>query len=123
VAYHVNRRRTLKHAAGDTRRRRVFALPRRGVCMTITLYRLEGCPYCEFVVDKLEELDVPFDSVWVEGPHSKRDEVKTITGQRQVPVVVDDDYGVSMSQSARIFEFLETTYGDAESPAEVDTDF
>jgi hypothetical protein len=28
-----------------------------------------------------------------------------------------------MSQSARIFEFLETTYGDAESPAEVDTDF
>ena len=52
--------------------------------MTITLYRLEGCPFCEFVVDKLEELGLEYDSVWVEGPHSERDEVKAITGQRQV---------------------------------------
>ena len=88
--------------------------------MSITLYRLEGCPFCEFVVDKLEELELEYDSFWVEGPHSERDEVKAITGQRQVPVVVDDDYGVSMSQSSRIFEFLETTYGEADSPAEVE---
>jgi glutaredoxin len=82
--------------------------------MTVTLYRLEGCPYCERVVDTLEELNVGFDSVWVEGLHSKRDEVRSVTGQRQVPVLVDDEYGVSMSQSARIIEYLETTYGDAE---------
>ena len=88
--------------------------------MTITLYRLEGCPFCEFVVDKLEELDLEYESVWVEGPHSERDEVRAITGQRQVPVVVDDEYGVSMSQSSRIFEFLETTYGDDDSPEEVE---
>jgi glutaredoxin len=91
--------------------------------MSLTLYRLEGCPYCEFVVDKLEELGADYDSVWVEGLHSKRDEVKSITGQRQVPAVVDEEYGVSMSQSARIFEYLETTYGTADSPAEVDVDF
>lgn len=91
--------------------------------MTITLYRLEGCPYCEFVVDKLDEIGVDFESIWVEGPHSKRNEVKAITGQRQVPVIVDDDYGVSMSQSARIFEFLEMTYGEADSTDEVETDF
>ena len=88
--------------------------------MTITLYRLEGCPFCEFVVDKLGELDLEYESVWVEGPHSERDEVRAVTGQRQVPVVVDDEYGVSMSQSSRIFEFLETTYGDADSPKEVE---
>ena len=88
--------------------------------MTITLYRLEGCPFCEFVVDKLEELGLEYDSVWVEGPHSERNEVKAITGQRQVPAVVDEEYGVSMSQSSRIFEFLETTYGDADSPEEVE---
>jgi len=88
--------------------------------MTITLYRLEGCPFCEFVVDKLEELGLEYDSVWVEGPHSERNEVKAITGQRQVPALVDDEYGVSMSQSSRIFEFLETTYGDADSPEEVE---
>lgn len=91
--------------------------------MTVTLYRLEGCPYCEFVVDKLDELDVAFDSVWVEGLHSKRNEVKRITGQRQVPVLVDEEFGVSMSQSARIFEYLETTYGEADSPEEVAVDF
>lgn len=84
--------------------------------MTITLYRLEGCPYCEFVVDTLDELGVEFDSVWVEGLHSKRDAVKEITGQRQVPVLVDDAYGVSMSQSSRIIEYLNTTYGDATFP-------
>ena len=91
--------------------------------MSVTFYRLEGCPYCEFVVDKLEELDVDYDSVWVEGLHSKRDEVKRVTGQRQVPAIVDETYGVSMSQSARIFEYLETTYGDADSPDDVDVDF
>jgi glutaredoxin len=91
--------------------------------MSITLYRLEACPFCEFVVDKLDELGVDYDSVWVEGPHSDRDEVKEVSGQRQVPVIVDDAYGVTMSQSARILEFIETTYGDAGSPEEVDTDF
>ncbi|MFQ3285167.1 glutaredoxin domain-containing protein, partial [Natronomonas sp.] len=30
--------------------------------MTVTLYRLEGCPYCEHVVDVLNELDVTFAS-------------------------------------------------------------
>jgi glutaredoxin len=91
--------------------------------MPVTFYRLEGCPYCEFVVDKFDELGVDYDSVWVEGLHSKRDEVKRVTGQRQVPAIVDERYGVSMSQSARIFEYLETTYGDADSPEEVDVDF
>ena len=88
--------------------------------MPLTLYRLEGCPYCEFVVDKLEALDLEFDSVWVEGRHSRRNEVKAVSGQRQVPVVVDDAYGVTMSESARIFEYLETTYGEADSPEEVE---
>lgn len=80
--------------------------------MATTLYQLEGCPYCEHVVDTLEDLGVPFDSVWVEGRHSKRDRIKEITGQRQVPVLVDDDYGVVMSESERIIEYLTTTYGD-----------
>lgn len=88
--------------------------------MTLTLYQLDGCPYCELVVDKLEALHVDFENVWVEGPHSKRNEVKAITGQRQVPTIVDDEYGVSMSQSRRIVEYLEVTYGGAESLSAVD---
>ena len=31
--------------------------------MSLTLYRLEGCPFCEVVVDELEELGVDYDSV------------------------------------------------------------
>jgi glutaredoxin len=88
--------------------------------MPRTLYRLEGCPFCEFVVDKLDELGLEYDSVWVEGHHSQRNEVKAVSGQRQVPVILDDEYGVTMAESARIFEFLETTYGEAESPDEVE---
>jgi glutathione S-transferase len=79
--------------------------------MSLTLYRLEGCPFCENVVDVLEDLDLDFDSVWVEGLHSKRDEVADVSGQRQVPVLVDDEYGVTMAESVRINEYLRRTYG------------
>jgi glutaredoxin len=78
--------------------------------MTLTLYRLEGCPFCELVVDKLDELDLDFESIWVEGLHSRRDEVKKASGQRAVPVLIDEDHGVTMAESERIDEYLETTY-------------
>lgn len=78
--------------------------------MTLTLYRLEGCPFCELVVDKLDELDISFESVWVEGLHSRRDEVKRVSGQRVVPVLVDESHGVTMAESDRILDYLETTY-------------
>lgn len=78
--------------------------------MTLTLYQLEGCPYCELVDDRLEELDIEFESVWVEGLHSKRDEVKRVSGQRAVPVLVDDSRGVTMAESERILEYLDTSY-------------
>jgi glutathione S-transferase len=78
--------------------------------MPLTLYRLEGCPYCELVVDRLDELDVDYESVWVEGLHSQRDEVRRVSGQRAVPVVVDEDRGVTMAESERIMEYLEKSY-------------
>jgi len=78
--------------------------------MTLTLYRLEGCPFCELVVDKLDDLDLQFESVWVEGLHSRRDEVKRVSGQRAVPVLIDDNSGVTMAESERIIEYLERSY-------------
>ena len=78
--------------------------------MSLTLYRLEGCPYCELVVDRLDELDIEFESVWTEGLHSKRDEVKRVSGQRAVPVLVDDERGITMAESERIVEYLDTSY-------------
>ena len=81
--------------------------------MSITLFRLEGCPFCEVVADELDDLELDYDSVWVEGRHSHRDEVKRVSGQRVVPVLVDESHGVTMAESARIIEFLQTSYGDA----------
>lgn len=83
--------------------------------MTHTLYRLEGCPYCEHVVDRLDELDLNYDSVWVEGKHSRRNAVKAVSGQRQVPVLVDEEKGVTMAESKRIIEFLDKSYAVAEN--------
>lgn len=81
--------------------------------MSLTLYRLEGCPYCERVVDRLDELDLDFESIWVEGEHSKRNEVRRVSGQRAVPVLIDDDRGVTMAESERILEYLDTSYVEA----------
>jgi len=86
--------------------------------MSRTLYRLEGCPFCELVVDELDELGLDYESVWVEGRHSNRDAVKRVSGQRVVPVLVDETYGVTMAESSRILEFLETSYGETADEAE-----
>jgi glutaredoxin len=84
--------------------------------MSLTLYQLDGCPYCEKVADRLDELGIDYDSVWVEALHSKRNEVKRVSGQRGVPVLVDEDRGVTMAESDRLLEFIETTYApDARS--------
>jgi glutaredoxin len=78
--------------------------------MAFTLYQLDGCPYCEKVADRLDELDVEYETKWVEALHSKRDEVKRVSGQRGVPILVDEDHGVTMAESERILEFAEQTY-------------
>ncbi|MFB6178348.1 MAG: glutathione S-transferase N-terminal domain-containing protein [Halorientalis sp.] len=78
--------------------------------MTLRLYRLEGCPFCELVVDRLDELDLNYESVWVEGLHSQRNEVRRVSGQRAVPVVVDEDRGVTMAESEKILEYLDASY-------------
>ncbi|QHS16496.1 glutathione S-transferase N-terminal domain-containing protein [Halopenitus persicus] len=77
--------------------------------MALTLYALEGCPWCEKVHDALRAADLEYRTEWVEGLHSKRDEVKRVSGQRAVPVLVDDERGVTMAESANILEYVERT--------------
>lgn len=80
----------------------------------VTLYELDGCPYCAKVKEKLAELDVEYESVSVARSHADRDEVKAASGQTGVPVLVDEDHGVEgMPESDDIIEFLEETYGSA----------
>ena len=83
--------------------------------MGLTLYRLDGCPYCEKVADRMDDLDLDYESAWVEALHSKRNEVRRVSGQRAVPVFVDDERGITMAESANILDLLEETYATAEA--------
>jgi glutaredoxin len=78
----------------------------------VTLYRLQACPYCERVVQTLDRLGVDYHSRFVEPMHSDRDVVRRLTGKREVPVIVDDNTGVTMGESATIVKYLHKTYGN-----------
>lgn len=77
--------------------------------MAIELYSLDGCPYCEAVHEALDEADIDYETHWVAGLHSERNEVRRVSGQRAVPVLVDTDHGVTMNESANILDYIETT--------------
>jgi len=83
----------------------------------ITLYRLQACPFCERVVRKLQAYDLEYTSRFVEPMHSDRDAVKRESGVRTVPVIVDENTGVTMAESANIAAYLDETYGEGASPA------
>ena len=79
---------------------------------TLTVYRLQACPFCERVIRTLDDLDLTYRSRFVEARHSRRDVVKRLTGSRTVPAIVDEATGVTMAESANIVAYLEGTYGD-----------
>lgn len=81
--------------------------------MGLTLYALDGCPWCEKVHDALEAHGIAYETEWVAALHSERNEVKRVSGQRQVPVLVDDERGVTMNESANIVEYIEQTLAPA----------
>ncbi|WP_227132642.1 glutaredoxin family protein [Halorubellus salinus] len=82
--------------------------------MTLELYELPGCPYCAKVISKLDELGLEYESHEVPSSHAKRDEVKAVSGQTGVPVLVDTEHDVEgMPESDDIVAYLEKTYGDA----------
>ncbi|MDG5777545.1 glutathione S-transferase N-terminal domain-containing protein [Haloarculaceae archaeon H-GB2-1] len=78
----------------------------------ITLYRLQACPFCERVVRKLDAYDLDYRSRFVEPLHSKRNVVKRVSGKRTVPAIVDENTGVTMTESANIVQYLDATYGE-----------
>jgi glutathione S-transferase len=78
----------------------------------ITFYRLQACPFCERVTRTFQELGLEYRSRFVEPLHSERDVVKRLSGKRTVPAIVDENTGVTMSESANIVDYLQGTYGN-----------
>jgi len=78
----------------------------------IELYSLTGCPYCAKVEDKLSELGVDYERHEVPRAKSQRGEVKELSGQTGVPVLVDPANDITgMPESSDIVDYLERTYG------------
>lgn len=78
---------------------------------TIQVYNLPGCPFCARVTRKLDELGLEYETIDVPASHSQRTEVKEISGQTGVPVLVDEENGIeAMPESSDIVQYLEETY-------------
>ena len=79
----------------------------------ITLYARRLCPYCWKVARKLRELDLEYETEYVSFIPPLRSEVRAISGQTQVPVIVDPAHDVDgMNESDDIVAYLEETYGE-----------
>lgn len=77
----------------------------------LILYELPGCPYCAKVTTKLDELDLEYESRNVPRSRSERTEVKEVSGQAGVPVLIDEGHGVDgMPESDDIVAHLEQHY-------------
>ncbi|WP_280586667.1 glutathione S-transferase N-terminal domain-containing protein [Halorubrum sp. Boch-26] len=77
--------------------------------MAVRLYALDGCPWCEKVSDALDDAGIEYETEWVDALHSDRNGVKRVSGQRGVPVLIDEGRGVTMAESANILEYVERT--------------
>lgn len=73
----------------------------------LILYELTGCPYCAKVISKLDELGLEYESREVPRSHSERTEVKEVSGQTGVPVLIDEEHGIDgMAESDDIVAHL-----------------
>ena len=77
----------------------------------LELYRLPGCPYCAKVETKLDELGLEYETHNVLPFRFLRFEVKSVSGQSAVPVLVDPEHGIEgLAESDDIVSYLEETY-------------
>ena len=74
----------------------------------IKLYQAEWCPFSHRIRAKLTELGVDYEAVNVSASAEKRTELKEITGNSTIPVLVDG--GKVFSDSSEILSYLEEKY-------------
>ncbi|MFD1640797.1 glutaredoxin family protein [Halohasta litorea] len=85
----------------------------------LTLYDRPDCPYSKRVRRVLDVLEVDYEEIIVPEARSDRDELDALTGQRGVPVVVDDDHPDGwVADSSEIAEYLKTNYDQRAATAE-----
>lgn len=83
--------------------------------MPLTLYHVSWCPECELVRDKLEALQLDYESVVVPDVRPMRKQVFEVSGQYFVPVLKDGE--TVLTETREILAHLEATYGLARDKA------
>lgn len=78
----------------------------------ITLFQLEKCPWCAAARQGLANVDAEYQIVNVPREREKRHMVEALSGQRLVPVLVDDD--IVVWDSRRVVRYLYETYGGSD---------
>ncbi len=77
----------------------------------LTLYDRPDCPYSKRVRRVLEVLDIDYEEIIVPADREERDDVESITGQRGIPVLVDDSHPDGwLADSGEISSYLKETY-------------
>ena len=80
--------------------------------VALELYDRPDCPYSKRVRRVLDVLDVGYEETVVSESKDDRDEVEAITGQRGIPVLVDDNHPDGfLADSGEISTYLKDTYG------------
>ncbi|TDX59291.1 glutathione S-transferase family protein [Orenia marismortui] len=75
----------------------------------IKLYQFQTCPFCIKVRNKLDEMELDYETIEVPKDKAKRTKIKELSGQIKVPVIEDSD-GTVVNDSRKIIEYLEEKY-------------
>ena len=73
----------------------------------IELFMLETCPYCQKVLNFLEDKDIEYRLINIANKESEESLIK-IGGKRQVPFLIDNERNIQMYESDDIIEYLKT---------------
>ncbi len=77
----------------------------------IELYDRPNCPYSKRVRRVLDVLELDYEEIIVPADREDRDTVESITGQRGIPVLVDDDHPDGwLTDSGEISTYLKEAY-------------
>jgi glutaredoxin 3 len=73
---------------------------------TIVVFTKSGCPWCEGVLDYLNEAKVAYEEREVLGNHAYFEEMEKLSGQRKAPVVVVDGEVLADTDREAVEAFL-----------------
>ncbi len=77
----------------------------------LELYQFEDCPYSTKVRKRLSELEIDYVLRNVSQDKSKRSLLKKVSGQDEVPTLIDSDRdAIIAADEKRIIQHLETYY-------------